>query len=104
MNAKTSTSDNDAMAQRAFAFYQSGKLAEAKTLFEGLLAQFPRHHQLLTVLGTISLQLGTAKEAVRLFDASLEVMSSQADALVNRGIALQALDRLPEAMTSYERA
>jgi len=56
------------------------------------------------LLGVIYYQRGNHPAAVRQIDRSLKVDSKNANALYNRGLALQGLKRLDEALASYDKA
>lgn len=92
------------LLQQAVALHQSGRLAEARALYERILAEQPRQFDSLHFLGVIALQSGEAEKSVQLIGEALRVNPHSAAACFNRGNALQSLGRLDEALSSYDRA
>ena len=86
------------------ALHQSGQLDAAETQYKKLLNFLPNNTILLTNLGTIALQKGKLKEAVRIIGKSIQINPNQPNALNNLGKALKDLNRLDEALVSYDRA
>ena len=52
--------------QRAVSLHQAGQITEAVAIYRQLLAQLPKHGDLLFMLGTAEYQLGNKAEAVKL--------------------------------------
>jgi Flp pilus assembly protein TadD len=98
--AMSSFTDNDpnAVLQQALRLHQSGKIAQAATLYRQLLRQIPPRPPILNLLGTAELQLGNTQEGVSLLGQSLAIDPNQPDVLCNRGIGLQKLTRFDEAL------
>ena len=90
--------------KQALALHQAGRLDEARILYEKILASDDRHAGALANLGLIHLQRGDRVECVRLLGKSLEIVPNQPAALNILGTALQGLNRLDEALASYDRA
>jgi predicted O-linked N-acetylglucosamine transferase (SPINDLY family) len=92
-----------ALIQQARFLHQAGHLAQAAEQYAKLLKQYPKNPQLLTGLGTLTLQQGNPEQAQILLEKSLKVMPKQEDAQLYRGIALAQLNRLDEAWVCYTR-
>ena len=98
------TSEQTKMIEDAVALHQSGQLDLAEIQYKKLLNYLPDNTLLLTNLGTIALQKGRLEDGVRIIGKSLQINSNQPNALNNRGNALRDLNRLDEALASYDRA
>ena len=64
----------------------------------------PNQFDYLHLLGVIFSQRGNHAEAVRQIDVALKINPKAASAHNNRGLALQGLKRLDEALASYDKA
>jgi len=64
----------------------------------------PEHHDALHLLGVIAYQTGDFPLAVELIGRAIELNPANAAARSNRGLALQGLKRLDEALDSYDQA
>src|SRR5438034_11448980 len=89
--------------RQAQALHQAGRLAEAEKIYGQILKVEPKHADSLHLLGAVYYQRGNHAAAVRQIDLSLKVNSKNAHALNNRGLALQELKRLDEALASYDK-
>src|SRR5262245_6532990 len=89
---------------QALALHQAGRLAEAEQNYLQILKAQPDQFDCLHLLGVIFFQRGNHAEAVRQIDVALKINPNAASAHNNRGIALQELKRLDEALASYDRA
>jgi tetratricopeptide (TPR) repeat protein len=96
--------DTASSLAEALALHQSGRLADAESIYTRILAAQPGHFDCLHLLGVIAHQRGRHVEAVRQIDRALEQIPDNVLALNNRGIALNALRRFEEALASYDRA
>jgi protein O-GlcNAc transferase len=89
---------------KAYGLHQSGRINDARGLYQSILAADPRNADALFLLGTIHLQRGYAEEGLRLITLSLEIDPINATAHYNRASALRTLKRYGEALESYDRA
>ncbi len=89
---------------QAHALHKQGRLAEAEVLYRQVLKGQPRQVDALQLLALIEAQNQRHVEALSLFDAALKLRPDLVSAWVNRGVALQALNRNHDALVSYERA
>ena len=92
------------MLQRALALHRQGQLAQARQLYEQLLAHDPRHFDALKLLGTIALQSGDMHAAVRLITQAIEVHAGDPGAYANRAVAFQSLGQFDAALRDCEAA
>jgi len=90
--------------QRAVALHQRGELAQARAIYEEILAVHPRHFDTLHMLGVIAAMTGKPREALAWMDRALEVEPRNAVALNNRGVARQELGEFDAALLDHERA
>jgi protein O-GlcNAc transferase len=93
-----------ALFGEAVALHQSGRLADAESLYRRILAAHPGHFDSLHLLGVIHYQRGEREAAIRQIDAALAVNPDVAAAHNNRGNALKDLGLANEALASYDRA
>src|SRR5450759_805703 len=91
-----------AVLDEAIAAHVAGKIGEAQELYQAVLETNPNEHVALHLLGLCYIQQGQALDGIRLVEKSLELRPDYADAHYNLGCALQALDRLDEAVARYE--
>jgi tetratricopeptide (TPR) repeat protein len=93
-----------AIVSDAVKLHQAGRLLEAETLYNQILAIEPGHFDCLHLLGVIAHQRGHFADAVARIDQALKQNPNHAAALNNRGTALAAQNRLVEALESFSRA
>lgn len=88
---------------RAIQLHQSGKLAEAETIYRGVLAQNPKQADALHLLGLIAYQTGRHDAALQLVQRAIaeQPVPEYHNSL---GEVLQALGRFPQAVESYRKA
>jgi tetratricopeptide (TPR) repeat protein len=96
--------DPNTLLKKALALYQAGNFTQARALYQQLLQLFPRHPELLRLLGATELRLGRLDEALRQFDAAIAAAPKHADAWSGRGSTLLALGRLDSALESFDKA
>lgn len=84
--------------------HRAGDLAGAEKLYVSVLRDDPRNSDALAMLGTLNTQRGNTDTGVRLIDESLALTPNQPVAWFNRGNALQAVDRISEAIESFVKA
>lgn len=90
--------------QTAIALHQAGKLPEAACIYRDLLNAFPDDIQLLTMLGTINLQIGNFEAGTRFLEQSVKIDPQQPLAWFYLGIGFMRLKLYDAALDSYERA
>src|SRR6516162_5653256 len=89
---------------QALALHQAGRLAEAEKIYGQILKVQPNHFDSLHLVGVIYAQRGNHVESVRQIDLALKINPKAAYAHNNRGLALQKLKRLDDALASYDKA
>lgn len=92
------------MAKIGFSYLTSGKLAQAKTVFEGLLALDPFDAYFHTALGSIAQQEQRYDEAEERYSRALEINPFSPVALANRGEVRITVGRLADGATDLVRA
>ncbi len=90
--------------QAGLEHHQAGRLPQAEQAYRLALQLDAANPDALHLLGVIAAQVGKNEIAVDLFDRALAVKPDFAEALSNRGNALQELKRYEEALASYEKA
>ena len=108
MNAKEFVSATDranaASLATAVRDHRAGRLREAVSGYEALLARTPDDADLLQLLGVALAQLGRSAEGAALLARSLELQPDRATVLLNLAQALHTLGREEEALRSCDRA
>ena len=84
--------------------HQVGRLVEAEALYRRTLATRPNYPDALHLLGVIASQTGRHELSVQLIQLAIEQDENSPLYYSNLGLSLQALDRLEEALESYDRA
>lgn len=84
--------------------HQSGRLAEAASLYKKIIAQAPRYFDAIHLLGVIALQEGRYDQAEQLIKSALQLNPNDVAALGNLGTALMRAGKLDAAYRQYERA
>ncbi|HZR60887.1 MAG TPA: tetratricopeptide repeat protein [Xanthobacteraceae bacterium] len=87
----------------AFTSHQAGRLADAERLYKQILAAQPDHSDSLYLLSAISYQRGDYARALGQIELALNINSGNSLLWNQRGLALQRLKRLEEAVASYDR-
>jgi tetratricopeptide (TPR) repeat protein len=92
--------DAKQVMKQALDSLRAGRAAEAESLVRALLREQPGHAQARQLLGVVLLELGRPRQAIIEFDAVAPLMPSP-QLHFNRGNALAAIGRLPEAAEAY---
>ncbi len=97
------TAEHPLIAQ-AVGLHQAGRLAEAASQYEKIIAQVPRHFDATHLLGVIALQEGRYDAAERLIGSALQINPGDAAALGNLGTVYLRSGKLDAAHRQFERA
>lgn len=84
--------------------HRAGRLDAAERAYAEVLQLVPAHPGALNMQGLLALQRGDATAALALFDRAISAGADGAGVFLNRGNALRALQRRPEAIESYDHA
>lgn len=95
---------NQKLLKEALLYCQSGKLIEAKIIYEGILLAYPSQPQALINLGIIKIQYGDLEEGIQLLRKAIAVDSSQAYLYTNLGNALLETGEHNEAILMLDKA
>jgi Tfp pilus assembly protein PilF len=90
--------------QLAVHFHSQGLLDNARTLYEGVLKQFPNDFAVRYHLGLLESQAGHIERAAEHFGRAVQANPQNADAQNNHAFTLQQLDRDTEALAAYAQA
>jgi predicted O-linked N-acetylglucosamine transferase (SPINDLY family) len=90
--------------QQGLGLHKQGQLTQAKSLYEQVLIMQPQHFDALHLLGVIAVKDGNPELAEELIGKAIEINPNFATAHFNRGAALKRLNRLNEAIASYDKA
>src|SRR3954464_13240990 len=88
----------------AVSLYRKGHLVEARQSAQQLLEREPRHFEALQLLGIIAAQTNDFAASIDLLNKAIAENPTSALAYYNRGFALDNLDRLEDALASYDHA
>ena len=102
--AKLNSSSLQTLFVNGVRLHQSGRLAEAETLYRQVLAADPRHADCLHLLGVTATQQGRHEAAVDLIGQAIAERGDMAPFHANLGTSLRALGRFAEAEAAYRRA
>ncbi len=102
--AKSSTKEAaEAILSQAVLLHQSGAVGPARTLYEQVLKVAPGHSDALHLLGVLSAQVRDYKQSIKLIGRAIKIRPDPRY-YSNRGIAYKAVNNLPRAVESYDRA
>jgi len=90
--------------QLAVHFHSQGLLDNARTLYEGVLRQFPNDFAVLYHLGLLESQAGRIERAADYFGRAVQADPQNADAQNNFAFTLQQLGRDTEALAAFAQA
>ena len=92
------------LLQQGLALHNAGQLEQARVIYEEILKLNPKHFDALQLSGTIAAQTKQWDKALGLLTDALKINTTNASVYNNRGVVLNELKRLDEALTSYDRA
>lgn len=92
------------MLERAVALHRAGRLPEAGAMYEAVLARDVENPDALNLLGLVRHKLGDSHAGVALIRRAIARNPNGVSYHVNLAGILVALDQLPEAVASLERA
>lgn len=96
--------DVAALFAQAMGRHQLGRLAEAKTLYEFVLAHHPKHFDALHMLGVLAVQTGQTAAGVAMIRRAIAVNDRVPVAYANLGMGLHSLKHHAQALAAYDRA
>jgi tetratricopeptide (TPR) repeat protein len=85
----------------AVAFHRQGKFAEAKSLYQEIIALDPTQYDAMQLLGAVLVQSGETEEGLKILNVALAIRPDAAEALYNRGIAQTKLGQPEAAISSF---
>lgn len=90
--------------ERALGHHRSGRIRDAKRIYEKILRLYPGHPDALHLLGVAALDEGDCKAAARLISQAVTRAPGNAAARSNLGNAYRAMARYDEARECYAAA
>ena len=96
-----------ALFTQGLALHQQGRFAEAKAIYDQILALDPKHFDAMHLSGVIVMQGGDNQQAVALISKAIALNPANpayAPAYNNRGLAYRALARQEAAIDNFDRA
>ena len=92
------------IAQQAYQLLDSGKLEEARDIYQGLVAADPYDSVFHCHLGSVQLRLSNPDEALKEFDLALQYNIANVDALAGRGEIRLSQGNLKDAVGDLRKA
>ena len=89
---------------KAVAYQNAGRLADALSLFEALARQHPKIAELHVSRGAVLHALARYDEAITAFDSALEIAPESFNAHWGKSAAFERLGRMEDALASSDRA
>jgi protein O-GlcNAc transferase len=84
--------------------FENGDLKNAERLYQKVIREKPSFELVAdaaTNLGSVFLELNRVGDALDYFELAIKTNPTASDAHFNRGVVLQDIERLPEAIESY---
>ncbi|MBK7860050.1 MAG: SycD/LcrH family type III secretion system chaperone [Archangiaceae bacterium] len=92
------------IARTAYYFFYQGKVAEARTLFQGLYAVNPLDSYVAKALGVVEQAAGNPQGAMAAFDVALKISPQDSAAYVGRAEVKIGLGQKSEALADLKKA
>jgi type III secretion system low calcium response chaperone LcrH/SycD len=92
------------IARTAYFFFYQGRIAEARTLFQGLYAVNPADPYFAKALGVVEMSAGNSQGALAAYDVALKLDAKDAQAYVGRAEVRLAMGQRPQALEDLRRA
>ena len=93
-----------AIAKTAYFFFYQGRIAEARTLFQGLYAINPADPYFAKALGVVEMAAGNPQGALAAYDVALKLDARDAQAHVGRAEVRLAMGQKAQAVEDLRRA
>ena len=93
-----------AVARTAYAFFHQGKVAEARTLFQGLFAVSPKDPYFAKALAVVEYASGNADGSIAAYDVALKLDGQDLAAYLGRAEVLLATGQRSRAVEDLKRA
>ena len=90
--------------EQAVALHQSGNLVQAQALYEDIVRVQPNHADAWHFLGLIGIQSNDPQRGVVLIGKAIAINPQNAVYYINHGNALRTLQRLDDALASFDKA
>jgi type III secretion system low calcium response chaperone LcrH/SycD len=92
-----------AIAKTAYIFFYQGRIAEARTLFQGLYAVNPADPYFAKALGVVEMAAGNPQGALAAYDVALKLDARDAQAYVGRAEVRLSLGQKAQAVEDLRR-
>lgn len=93
----------DALLAQAVALHQQGRIPEARLAYRRIQFQDPRQFTAWHMGGVAALQAGDTRDAHALIRKALALRPNDGAALINLGLVLHRLGKLPEALLAFDQ-
>ncbi len=93
-----------AIAEQGYFLFLQGKVAEARTLFEGLVAMDPKNAYYYRALGAIYWRVKESQKAIKQFTYAIRVSPKEVSSYVNRAEVYVAQRDFPAARKDLQDA
>jgi predicted O-linked N-acetylglucosamine transferase (SPINDLY family) len=92
------------LLQHGLDLHNSGKINDAKLIYEQILKKQSNHFDALQLLATACGQQGNPDLALKYFDQAIKINNKNSAIFNNKGIVLKELKRFEEAIQNYDAA
>ncbi len=92
------------IARTGYFFYYQGKVAEARTVFQGLYAIDPLEPYFAKALGVVEMASGNTAGAMAAYDVAIRISPEDASAYVGRAEVKLSLGQRPSAVEDLKKA
>ena len=92
------------LLEEALGLHKTGRLAEAESLYQQVLAGEPSNFDAMHFLGLLAQQSGNSDRAVQLICRAVDIRPDDASARSNLGLAYRMLGRFDEAEAALRRS
>jgi len=89
---------------KALAFHKSGRLEDAKKIYENLLTKNPNNFEITNLLGVVFLQLKKYDEAIFLIKKAININPNHHALYNNLGVSYKEIEKYSEAIDSFKKA
>ena len=84
--------------------HKSGRLEDAKKIYENLLIKDPNNFEITNLLGVIFLQLKKYDEAIALIKKAININPNHHALYNNLGVSYKELEKYSEAIYNFKKA
>ena len=92
------------IAKTVYFFFYQGRIAEARTLFQGLYAINPLDSYIAKALGVVEMAAGNAQGAIAAYDVAIKISPQDSAVYVGRAEVKRSLGQKTQAVDDLKKA